>query len=371
MLAKSGLNTVTLTGNNTYTGGTTINGGTLMVGTNTAIGTGVLYVGNSSTFSNNGTVLTFANDIYLSGTSNPTFGGTADMTFTGHMTNTTNANGSLVVTNTGKTTFKSFDLSNNATGRRIAVTTSGGDVVFTGTVADGGTASNGYINKYGAGKLIFQGPVTYGNTTTIFEGTIALGNNDIFTNGIAIGTGATLDIGSYSDTVGNISLSGGSIIGSTGVLTSTAYAFTEGTVSAILGGSATISKTGTTTVTLSGNNTHTGAVSITGGTLAYGANNVLNGNITINGGILDIGSYSDTVNTVTLTSGSINGSGTLTGTSYAVADGTINAILAGTGGLTKTTAGTVNLNSANTYSGATTLTAGTLQVANNLSLIHI
>ena len=44
--------------------------------------------------------------------------------------------------------------------------------------------------------------------------------------------------------------------------------------------------------------------------------------------------------------------------------GTINAILGGGSGLTKTTAGTVVLGAANTYSGISTLTAGKVTLSN-------
>jgi fibronectin-binding autotransporter adhesin len=52
--------------------------------------------------------------------------------------------------------------------------------------------------------------------------------------------------------------------------------------------------------------------------------------LTVNGGILDIATFTDAVGTVTLTNGSIDGTtGVLTGTSYAMQNGTVSAILAG------------------------------------------
>ena len=130
-----------------------------------------------------------------------------------------------------------------------------------------------------------------------------------------------------------------------------------------------LAKTGAGTLTLSGTNLHTGLTTVSGGTLAYGANNALDvGAVTVtNGATLDIGTFSDTVGVVTLTNGTITGTtGVLSGTgatAFAVANGSISAILGGTGGLTKTTAGTVTLTRANTYTGVTTVNAGLLGVS--------
>jgi fibronectin-binding autotransporter adhesin len=67
-------------------------------------------------------------------------------------------------------------------------------------------------------------------------------------------------------------------------------------------------------------------------------------------------------NVVTLSGGTIDGAGTLTGSSYAVQSGTISAILAGAVNLTKSTAGTATLSGANTYTGTTAVNAGTLLI---------
>jgi autotransporter-associated beta strand protein len=89
----------------------------------------------------------------------------------------------------------------------------------------------------------------------------------------------------------------------------------------------------------------------------------------VGGGIFNIGSHSDTVGTVTLTSGSITGStGVLSGSSYAVESGLISAILGGSAALTKSTAGTVVLSAANTYTGNTNISQGTLRIGPGGSL---
>jgi len=87
---------------------------------------------------------------------------------------------------------------------------------------------------------------------------------------------------------------------------------------------------------------------------------VSSGNFTIGNGL------NETVATVKLTGGSIiagNGTSTLTAaTLFDLQSGTSTAILAGAAQATKTTDGTVTLSRAGTYSGGTTLSAGTLQI---------
>ena len=132
-------------------------------------------------------------------------------------------------------------------------------------------------------------------------------------------------------------------------------------------------KTGVGNQTLNDTNSYTGGTRIDGGILTLGhATNTLAdaGAVNVNGGTLDLGTNTDTVGAVTLTSGSITGTGAaaLTGSAYDVRSGTVSAKLGGLVGLTKTTAGTVTLSGGNTYSGATAVNDGTLLVNGNQSI---
>ncbi len=106
----------------------------------------------------------------------------------------------------------------------------------------------------------------------------------------------------------------------------------------------------------------TGSVSVaSGATLNFGASNVVSDSATLSvSGTLNVSSFSDSVGVVTLSGGTINGTGTLNATSLALQSGTISANLAGSAALTKTGAGTVTLTGTNTYSGGTTVSEGTL-----------
>ena len=122
------------------------------------------------------------------------------------------------------------------------------------------------------------------------------------------------------------------------------------------------------TATLEGANGYTGGTTVSGGTVdvtAAGALGATTGSLTVSGGILDLGGTTQTQNGgATLVSGTIqNGTLSSTGT-FGLQSGTVSATLAGTGGLSKTTAGTVILTGTSTYTGGTTIAAGTLQLGN-------
>ena len=104
-----------------------------------------------------------------------------------------------------------------------------------------------------------------------------------------------------------------------------------------ISGTGSVTKAGTGTTTLTGANTYTGGTTISAGTLQVG-----NGGTTgsIVGDVIDNG-------------------GLTFNRSDAV---TFGGVISGTGTLTKAGTGTTTLTGANSYSGTTTISAGTLQV---------
>ena len=137
------------------------------------------------------------------------------------------------------------------------------------------------------------------------------------------------------------------------------------TIGAVLSGSAGLSKAGAGTLVLNGANTYSGTTTVTAGTLRLGAaDRLLNTSaLNVNGGIFDLGAFSEQLGAVTLTSGSITGTtGVLTGTSFDLQSGSASVILSGTVSVKKSTSGTVILSGANTYTGATNIDAGVLNL---------
>ena len=243
-----------------------------------------------------------------------------------------------------------------------------------------GNGSN--LNKTTNSTVTLAGLNTYTGATNVTAGTLTenVSNAIPSVSNLSVnGTTAVFNLGAnQTNTVNTVSLDGnGSIIGTgNSTLTSTGgFQLMNGTVTAILAGNGiALNKTTNGTVTLSALNTYTGPTTITAGTLTDGVSNAIPGvsNLTVNGTTANFNlgaNQTNTANIVTLAgNGSITGTGnsTLTSTgSFQVMNGTVTSILAGTGiALNKTTNGTVTLAGADTYTGATTISAGTLAVTN-------
>ena len=179
-------------------------------------------------------------------------------------------------------------------------------------------------------------------------------------------TGATV-----TNLTGGFNLTGGTL-GGTGNMTLSTMNWSGGSMSG--SGSTTIAALGTLTMSGAPIKTVTGRALIVNGSVLFqtGAGGLSStGALTVSGAaaVLDLGaSHSATAATVTVDGGgSITGTGTsgVTATaSFAMKTGAVGAILRGTGiPLNKTTAGTVTLSGANTYTGATAIQQGTLSAA--------
>lgn len=173
----------------------------------------------------------------------------------------------------------------------------------------------------------------------------------------------------------NIVIAKGSLSGSTGVAQGL-FEFDNGSVSA-----ATI-KLGVAVDGSTGTGTNTGTFNIKGGTLttgtvtlgtvgtstqkAVGVFNITGGAVTMTGDIIDAGGTS----TLNLNGGSLDmgghniGSATQSVDTVTLASGTLQNVaeINNGGAVTKTTAGVLVLTGINTYTGATNVSAGTLQV---------
>jgi autotransporter-associated beta strand protein len=203
-------------------------------------------------------------------------------------------------------------------------------------------------------------------------GTLRLGasNRISDTTALSIVGNSTLALGDYNETVSSLVLTAGTVSGA-GSLTAHTFTVESGTLAANLTGTGALAKQGSGTVTLTTASTYTGGTTVTAGNFRLGADDVLadSGALTVTGGTFDLGSHSERVGAVRLTGNGViagTGSATLTGSSYVLESGTVSARLGGPGGLAKTTGGTVTLTGANSYTGDTTISAGTLRLLGSL-----
>jgi CSLREA domain-containing protein len=298
-LVKQGAGNLTLTGANTYSGTTTITAGTLKVGAANAL--------PNSDVTDNGTLDLAGNSIVIGA-----------LMGSGTVTSSVAGTPTLSVGNTG----------NNGT--------------FSGVIQNGsGTLA---LTKAGAGTETLTGANTYSGTTTISAGTLQLGIANAIPNGSNVTVTGTLDLNGLSDTIGALSGSGtvdNLTAGGTPTLT-VGNNNAGGTFSGVIKnntGTVSLTKAGTGTEILTGANTYSGTTTISAGTLQIG-----------NGG----------------TSGTLGNAGALTDNAALTFNRTdtitVSNAISGSGSLTQAGTGTLILGAADTYSGATTISAGTLQL---------
>jgi len=377
-LFKSYAGNLTLAGTNTYSGGTTVSTGTLTGNTTSLQGN---IANNAALAFDQASTGTYAG--VISGSGSVTKIGAGNLTLAG-------AN-----TYSGGTTVSAGTLTGNASSLQGNIADNAAlvfDQASAGTYA-GAISGSGSVTKSNAGNLTLSGANTYTGGTTVSAGTLTgnatslqgnIANNAalVFDQasagtyaGVVSGTGTltksnsgTLSLPGANTFTGGTTVSAGTLqIGAGGtagslagnITNNSALAFNRSdasTYSGVISGTGTLTKLGGGTLTLTGASTYTGATALNGGLVEFSAaNNFGTGSITLNGG----GLRWATGNTTDL-------SGRLTtyGASGATFDTNGNNVTFATahsgGALTKTGAGTLPLPANNTYTGGTTVNAGTL-----------
>ena len=398
-LKKTGANNLNLFGTNTYAGTTTINAGTLQV-TNAAsmtllgnvAGTGTLAFGSGTTLniggSGNVTSLGMTTPLTLSGANlvcdlpDPNITATAD---------TIAMTGSPALTLAGTTTITPTAPLANGTYNLIT-----GAGTITGTAANLALAASATSGVRGTPSAAFSvsSPTV---SMTISGGTGAqpltwAGNNgpnwDLASTINWTNTGTSLadkfyslDNVTFDDTYSNVRTN----VALVGTLYPTSVSINSSVNNYNFGGSgsiagaATLTLSGSSTLIISNANSFVGGTTINAGKLRMATNNpnaLGSGTLTMNGGILDLNSNNLAILTLsgtagTITDGYTNGGAAVTTTltvNQVVSNGFAGSINNGpsnTVALVKNGPGYLTLSGPSTYTGTTTVNAGTLEVTNN------
>ena len=242
-----------------------------------------------------------------------------------------------------------------------------------GTVS--GSISGGYaLNISGSSTLTITSSQTYTGGTNVTGGTLLVANASALgaASGNIVASGGVLDLGGYNLTSsGTVAFTGGTV--QNGALTNNTVAFNaqSGAVSASLAGNAGLTKSSTGIVTLSGSNGYSGGTTVNAGVLAIASTGALPGwnipgKLTVNnGGAIAVGdAVDDSSVTTLLTTGTNFQAGAAIGFDTSAGDRTFAANLGdtsqGTLGLVKVGPNTLTMTGSCSYSGPTTITAGTL-----------
>jgi len=267
-----------------------------------------------------------------------------------------------VDSNVGSTLSTVFDggtlgvSSDTSTG--FTITDNGGAVsvgasnthTMSGVIGDE-TGNTGAFEKVGDGTLVLSGTNTYSGGTTVTAGTLQV-SSDANLGGSA--GDVTLNGGKLAVTAEMTSARDVTVGASNGEIE--VASATTTTLSGTVGGAGSLTKSGAGTLVLSGTNTHA-TTTVSAGTLSVSSDaNLGSGNITVNGGTLATTADMTSARTVNVgTSNGVIDVATSTTT-------TLSGALAGTGDLSKTGDGLLNLTGTSTQSGDFDVDNGSLKV---------
>jgi fibronectin-binding autotransporter adhesin len=250
----------------------------------------------------------------------------------------------------------------------LVTTFAGGTVTFAGTIA--GTINSGFV-KLGAGTLVLSGTNQSNGFVDVEEGTLRLtGPEAVAASSIVVvNDGAILDLADTSQTVQTLTTGLATVALGSGTLTVVVPdPFTPAFVGGTITGTGNLVKNGPGDLLFFEPSTYSGNTTIDDGILELFGDNFLSGSstLTVNGGAL----FLDGLQTFAALSGS---GGTVdmcvcaTLTINQSIDTLYGGAIAGSASVTKAGAGTLTLAGANTYTGTTTVSAGTLRITGSTS----
>jgi len=369
-LIQAGPGQLTLTGSNSYSGATTVSSGTLQIGNGGTVGS----IGATSGVSvASGATLVFNRTDSYGGSFTPAISGsggvvlaTGTLTLTGNNSNSggTTVNAGILNIGSGSTVgtlgAANSPVTINGASLNFAQSTNSTNAAFANnfTFNNGSIVSTSVDGKYtlGSGAANTSGTNTIAvNGVTTFEG--LWDDKPMFLGGIVTGTGA-ISVQRYITGAGVNRVWGLNFLNNSntygGAITTTGT-YSTGGGGIVVGGSSALQYASVVNNTTFGGANGAGIVfnvtAATLGSLAGSGNMILTANTDVSSGLPNVSGGA-----VALTVGG-NGANTA-----------YSGVMSGSGSLTKAGSGAMTLTGSNTYSGATAVNSGTLQLGDGATL---
>jgi len=388
-LTKAGGGMMTLSGTNSYAGPTTITAGTLQAGSLRSFGSNsAIFLSDVSgaTLDLNG----FSQSVgSLSGGGirggNVTLGlGTLSLgnsgdnaTYFGGISGSggllKNGSGTQILagnnTYAGSTVISggTLQIGNNGTNGTIGIGSVVNDASLSFNRSNGITVTNqisgtGALVQNGTGTLTLSGAKSYTGGTVINAGALLTGGSETLADSgaVTVNSGATFRLGG-NETIAALNGAGAANLAANNLTLS------SGNFSGALAGSGDLHKTGASAFTLSGtSSSFTGDLYLQNGSVVADSSTALNANnfVLLSSGSTFTANQDLVLGGIDQNGGTINGAGVITAVSTITRSGAINSVLGDVSGyqsgILKIGTGTTTLGAANTYTGTTKVSEGTL-----------